>query len=71
MELENFTKCKILKKGYGFSGLSLSNVKVVIGFGLSVLFIYIFVLLITWYLDSRTARQLTDDLKIFQNENEQ
>lgn len=55
--------------GMGLKNLSAENVPTILGFALSVLVIYLLVMLVSWVLDSRQAKQLTADLQEFQSRN--
>ena len=51
---------------FGFSGFSIDKLHMILVVALSVAVIYVLVTLIRFFLDSRSARKMTDDLKSFQ-----
>ena len=57
----------ILLFSFGFSGFKIADLKMIGVVALSVAVVYISVLLIRFFLDSRKAKKMTDDLKAFQN----
>lgn len=59
----------LLLFGWRQEYLSMKNASVILGFALSVLVIYLLVMLVTWVLDFRQAKQLTADLQEFQSRN--
>lgn len=52
---------------FGFSGISLDNISRLIAVVGSVAFVFVGVIIFRFILDSRTARKMTDDLKVFQS----
>ena len=59
----------ILFFSFGFTGITSDNIPRVIAVVLSVAFVYAGVIVITYLLDLRAAKKMTDDLKTFQNIN--
>ncbi len=57
----------ILLFSFGYSGFKIADLKMIGVVALSVAVVYISVLLIRFFLDSRKAKKMTDDLKAFQN----
>lgn len=57
----------LLAFAFGENVLDSENLSLVVGFALSVLVIYLLVNLVTWFLDYRQAKKMTDDLMAFQN----
>ncbi|MCQ2538440.1 MAG: hypothetical protein MJ124_08570 [Lachnospiraceae bacterium] len=56
---------------FGIDGMKKEDPRVLVGLGVSVLIIYVLVPIIDWIIDSREAKQLTEDLLEFQkNEKE-
>lgn len=51
---------------FGFSGFNIEKLGMVFVVAVSVAVVYIFVTLIRFFLDSRSAKKMTDDLKAFQ-----
>ncbi|MBO7425492.1 MAG: hypothetical protein J6U23_07410 [Clostridiales bacterium] len=51
---------------FGFSGISSDRIPLLIAVIGSVAFVFIGVIIFRFILDSRTARKMTDDLKVFQ-----
>ena len=51
---------------FGFSGFSIGKLHMILVVALSVAVVYVLVTLIRFFLDSRSARKMTDDLKSFQ-----
>ena len=60
----------ILFFSFGFTGFTSDNIPRVIAVILSVAFVYAGVLIITYLLDLKAAKKMTDDLKTFQSINE-
>ena len=56
----------ILLFSFGFSGFTLGNLKMMGVVALSVAVVYISVWIIKFFLDSRKAKEMTNDLKLFQ-----
>ena len=56
----------ILLFSFGFSGFRIENLKMMSVVALSVAAVYISVWVIRFFLDSRKAKKMTDDLKMFQ-----
>lgn len=52
---------------FGFSGISLDDISRLIAVVGSVAFVFVGVIIFRFILDSRTARKMTDDLKVFQS----
>ena len=52
---------------FGFSGISLDDISRLIAVIGSVAFVFVGVIIFRFILDSRTARKMTDDLKVFQS----
>ena len=59
----------ILFFSFGFTGFTSDNIPRVIAVILSVAFVYAGVLIITYLLDLKAAKKMTDDLKTFQSIN--
>ena len=55
--------------GFGTNNLSRENVKLILSFACSVLVIYVLVHVISWLLDSRTAKIMTKELEAYQANN--
>ncbi|MGN1088957.1 MAG: hypothetical protein ACI4Q6_01030, partial [Huintestinicola sp.] len=53
--------------GLGKKCLAPENISLTVSFALSILIIYVLVILISWLLDMKTAKQLTNELKSFQD----
>lgn len=51
---------------FGFSGFSIEKLGMMLVVAISVAVVYILVMLIRFFLDSRSAKKMTDDLKAFQ-----
>ena len=51
---------------FGFSGFNIEKLGMVFVVAVSVAVVYILVILIRFFLDSRSAKKMTDDLKAFQ-----
>ena len=56
----------ILLFSFGFSGFRIENLNMIAIVALSVAAVYISVWVIRFFLDSRKAKKMTDDLKMFQ-----
>ena len=56
----------ILLFSFGFSGFRIENLNMMAIVALSVAAVYISVWVIRFFLDSRKAKKMTDDLKMFQ-----
>ena len=56
----------ILLFTFGFSGFRMERLPLILVVALSVAVIYVLVTLIRFFLDSRNAKKMTDDLKAFQ-----
>ncbi len=52
---------------FGFSGISFDDISRLIAVVGSVAFVFVGVIIFRFILDSRTARKMTDDLKVFQS----
>ena len=50
---------------FGFSGFSIEKLGMMLVVAISVAVVYILVMLIRFFLDSRSAKKMTDDLKAF------
>lgn len=62
-----FIELLLIFFGLGVKNLDSGNLALTVSFALSVLIIFILVEVIAWMLDWKTARQINDDLKFFQN----
>lgn len=54
--------------GLGTVNLKAENLSLIIGFALSIFFVYLLVFLISWLLDARQAKQMTENLLAFQKQ---
>lgn len=67
MLLLAFIELLLIFFGLGVKNLDSGNLALTVSFALSVLIIFVLVEAIAWMLDWKTARQINDDLKFFQN----